>query len=125
MNDTVARNNSELRNRKVFNHRKLIWGIPQQPFVASAILTVFGVVVLFAYLPWYIASFAGLLWALMLMIPVYLVHQNDPDAYIVWLRLLVKPSAYVTHRQVRRRIVVLSETSSGMHVKPLSRENNP
>lgn len=126
MSDNAARVDSELRedlrNKAIFNHRKYIWGIPQRPFVASMALTLFASLVLFAYLPKLVALPCVVFLALLILIPVYLVHQDDPDAYVVWLLVLIAPERRITHRVLRREIVVLSESPSGLSARSLTSE---
>lgn len=121
----VSEQRAELRNKAIFNHRKYIWGIPQRPFVASMALTVFAGIVLFAYLPKIIAVPCVVVLAMLILIPVYLVHKNDPDAYVVWMYALFASERRITHRVVRREIVVLSESPNGLSARSLTSEMNP
>lgn len=105
--------NPNLKNKAVFTQRDLILGIPSRVFIATMFLVAFGAVVFCIYLPTTLGIAASLVIGLLVLIPVYLVHKDDPEAYMVWIRSLFAAARLSVSRSVRRRVLLLSRRSDG------------
>ncbi|HFT6910270.1 TPA: hypothetical protein ACGRPR_006458, partial [Pseudomonas aeruginosa] len=61
---------------------------------------------------------------LLVLIPVYLVHKDDPEAYIVWLRSLFAAARLTVSRSTRRRVLLLSRRADGnLQVTTITKRN--
>ena len=56
----------------------------------------------------------------MIMVPVYVVHKEDPDAYIVWFKSLIAPRRRSSWIIKDRPIHVVEKTRSGLKVTSFS-----
>lgn len=113
--------NPNLKNKAVFTQHHMIWGIPSRVFVGTLFLTFFSAFVFCKYLPLWIGIPASLVLAFVILLPVYLIHKEDPEAYIVWMRSLFAPFRLSAGRSVRRRVLILVPDSGGvLKVKPIS-----
>lgn len=117
--------NPNLKNKVVFTQRRLVLGIPERIFGASLLLAIFAMFVFVTYLGWLIGLPAGLLLAAVIFVPEYLVHKEDPDAYLVWMRSLTAPSRLTASRISRKRLVLLSWDGDRSVVTPLAEKKGP
>ncbi|WP_263147676.1 hypothetical protein [Pseudomonas sp. RIT-PI-AD] len=105
--------NPNLKNKAVFTQRDMILGIPARVFIGTLFLVAFAAVVFCVYLPIYLGLGSSLVMGLLVLIPVYLVHKEDPEAYIVWLRSLFAAARLTVSRSTRRRVLLLSRRADG------------
>lgn len=117
--------NLNLKNKAVFTQRDSILGIPSRVAIATLLLVGFAAVVFCVYLPVFIGILCSLLIGLLVLIPVYMIHKEDPDAYMVWLRSLFVATRLTVRRSTRRRVLLLSRRSDGtLQVTPLTKGNH-
>jgi len=114
--------NVDLRNKRSFTARREIWGMPSEIFIGTCVVTVFGVVVLMTYMGLWVGIFGGLLLAMIVMVPVYLVHRDDPDGAMVWLKGLFAPESYDPGLVTKRSVRLIQLDSHKVIVKPLHKE---
>lgn len=105
--------NPNLKNKAVFTDRDLTMGIPTRVFIATLFLALFSAFVFCKYMGAAIGLPLSILLALLILIPVYLVHKEDQEAYIVWLRSLFAPHRLSAGRSVRRRVLILVPAPGG------------
>ncbi|WAH62221.1 hypothetical protein LZ023_40805 (plasmid) [Pseudomonas silvicola] len=105
--------NTNLENKAVFTHRDQKLGIPSKVFFGTLFLSIFATFVFVKYLPTLLGLLVSAAVTLIILIPAYLVHKDDPDAYIVWLRGLFAPARLTTVRSTRRRVLVLEPQEDG------------
>ena len=116
--------NPNLKNKAVFTQRDMIMGIPSRVFVGTLFLTFFSAFVFCKYLPMWVGAPASLLLSFLILVPVYLIHKEDPEAYIVWLRSMFAAARLTVARCIRRRVLVLAPQEGGaLKVQPLSQGN--
>lgn len=115
--------NPNLKNKAVFTQRDMSMGIPTRVLVGTMFLTLFSAFVFCKYLPLYAGIPLSLLLSFLILVPVYLVHKEDPDAYIVWLRSLFAASRLSAGRSVRRRVLVLIPQPGGaLKTQPMNQQ---
>jgi type IV secretory pathway TrbD component len=118
----VEDRNPNLKNKAVFTHQSLVAGIPTKVLISTLLLTAFSAMVFCKYLPLWLGLIISVALALLILVPVYLLHKEDPEAYIVWMRSLWAPSRLTAGRSVRRRMLVLVPQSGGtFKVQPTSK----
>ncbi|HGM4353942.1 TPA: hypothetical protein ACKPJR_006340 [Pseudomonas aeruginosa] len=105
--------NPNLKNKAVFTHRDLSIGMPTRVFYATLFLVSFAAFVFIKYLGWAVGLPGAAILGILIFMPVYLIHKEDPEAYIVWLRSLVSASRLTVGRSVRRRMLVLVPLEGG------------
>jgi len=105
--------NPNLKNKAVFTQRDMILGIPSRVAIATLFLVGFAAVVFCVYLPVYIGILCSFLIGLLVLIPVYLIHKEDPEAYVVWLRSMFAATRLTVSRSTRRRVLLLSRRPDG------------
>lgn len=104
--------NPNLKNKAVFTQRDMLFGIPTRVALAAFLLALFVGFVFIRYLPTTIGVLVSILFLFLILVPVYFVHKEDPEAYIVWLRGLFAPSRLSASKSVRRRMLLLSSETS-------------
>lgn len=116
--------NPNLENKAVFVKQDQTFGLPTRVFIGALFLAGFAAFVFFKYLGVWMGLFVSIAVGLVILVPSYLIHQEDPDAYIVWLRGLFAPTRRTTVTGTRRRVVVLAPHAGGtLKPKPLSEGN--
>lgn len=113
--------NPNLKNKAVFTQRDMSMGIPTRVLVGTLFLAGFSAFVICKYLGLWIGIPSSLLLFCLILIPVFLVHKEDPEAYIVWLRSLVAASRLSASKSVRRRVLILAPLAGGaLEIQPMS-----
>ncbi|HDZ58143.1 MAG TPA: hypothetical protein ENI17_02685 [Pseudomonas xinjiangensis] len=124
----VEHKNPNLKNKAVFVDRDMVMGIPARVFVATVLLTFFTAFVFCKYLPLLLGIAASLVLSLLILLPVYLVHRDDPEAYMVWLRSLFTAARLTASRSTRRRVLMLTHRAGGdLHIQSIfsTQESHP
>ncbi|MCF5395295.1 hypothetical protein GIV96_25595 [Pseudomonas syringae] len=106
--------NPDLENKAVFTSRSMIAGIPSRVFVAIVVLSSFAIFVNWMYLPKFLGIPLSVMLVLIIFIPAYLAHKDDPDAYVLWIRSLFASSRLTTRVTHRRTILVLAPGPGGV-----------
>ncbi|WP_313479992.1 hypothetical protein [Stutzerimonas kunmingensis] len=112
----------DLENKSAFVKRREIWGIPSEIFIGAMTLAVFGVIVMMNYFGFFAGFVAGLMLALIILVPVYLIHRNDPDGAMVWVRSLWSPESYDPCVIKRRKVLLIKQVRSGLVVESIHSE---
>ena len=114
--------NPNLKNKAVFTQRDMSMGIPTRVLVGTLFLTGFSAFVFCKYLGLWIGIPSSFLLSFLILIPVYLVHKEDPEAYIVWLRSLFAATRLSASKSVRRRVLILTPLAGGaLEIQPMSK----
>ncbi len=117
--------NPNLKNKAVFTQRDTSLGVPTRVFVGTAFLILFAAVVFCSYLGWTVGLPATVVLALVIFLPVYLIHKDDPEAYVVWLRSMFTASRLSAVRNTRRRMLVLIPDGAGhFNIKTITQGNS-
>lgn len=117
--------NPNLKNKVVFTQRRQVLGIPDRVFGASLLLVVFSAFVFVTYLGWVVGLPAGALLGAVIFVPEYLVHKDDPDAYLVWLGSLFAPVRLTASRISARPLVLLDWNGDRSSITPLVGKKGP
>lgn len=116
--------NPNLKNKAVFTQRDLSIGMPTRVFYATLFLVSFAAFVFIKYLGWAVGLPGAALLAVLIFMPVYLIHKEDPEAYIVWLRSLVSASRLTVGRSIRRRVLVLVPQEGEFKTQSLNQQGS-
>lgn len=120
MADTTVRElDPKLRNLSVFAEEGTIAGMPGKIFVALSLLWLTITIVLFVYFNGWVAAFIGLVFLIVLFVPAYLVHKDDPQGYQTWLRAIWTPGKLSSVAYKKRRICVLVANGTKIKFVPL------
>lgn len=109
--------NPDLENKSAFTKRREIYGIPAAIFIGVLGLAAFGAFVMISYLGVWLGLLGGFLLSLIILIPVYLIHLEDPDGWLVWLRSSWAPDLLDPCRITRRRVLLLHWANNDPKVK--------
>ena len=89
------------RNVKVLTMEDEIWGLPAKIFMMGMAL-----VASFSFIMFW---WAGILVGIVYFVPMYEIHKEDPRAFEVWRRALIRSHNYwQAGRQKPTRLVILS-----------------
>jgi hypothetical protein len=110
--------NPNLKNKAVFTKRKTVVGIPDRVFYATCLLVVFCAFVFVSNLGWVLGLLISLLFGAIVFVPVYLVHKDDPDGYLVWLGGIFAPTRLTASRVSARPLMLLSWNGDRSVVRP-------
>lgn len=108
MSDANPDDQNKLRNLGVFNSESRTLGLPGKILTALVIFWLATTITLFIYTVWWIALFACVLFAIVLFVPAYLVHEEDPQGYKTWLFTLWAPGKLSTEKYSKREIRVIN-----------------
>lgn len=121
MNDNVKPLiNPDLENKTAFTQRKEIFGIDAPIFIFSLFIAGFGAILMISYFGLLLGGFSGIVFILVTFIPLYLVHKEDPIAWVVYYRSFLSPT-YWEPCVVRknRKILLLDKKDNQIVVKSL------
>ncbi|TVO39924.1 hypothetical protein [Vibrio algivorus] len=85
-------NNPSLKNTSVFQHQKLIANLPDKVFVIALFITL-SEAFLFFKLGILLGLPLSIAFAYLIFKPLYLIHQNDLNAWRIYLKTLHTPTA--------------------------------
>lgn len=112
MSDANPDQQNKLRNLSVFNSESRILGLPGKILTALAVFWLATTITLFIYTAWWIALVACLLFAIVLFVPAYLVHEEDPQGYKTWILTLWAPGKLSTEKYSKRNIRIIEISGS-------------
>lgn len=105
-NQPDAPENPALRNARVFTDRRMKAGLPHPMYILLVFLNGFALVLAIKF--WSLAAaLAFLVFALLTIIPVYLIHSEDADAHIVWRRVIFSGGSLNNSKITRRTVVFI------------------
>ncbi|HBO8052927.1 TPA: hypothetical protein L5C56_006480 [Pseudomonas aeruginosa] len=106
--------NPDLENKSAFVQRRESFGIPTKIWVGvmgMGLIALFGSLYIFGV---WLGLLVGTVMCLVITMPVFMIHKEDPDAWIFWLQSLTAPDfldpCRFDRRMVgrKRRILLLS-----------------
>ncbi|NWA64059.1 hypothetical protein HX773_24485 [Pantoea sp. B9002] len=112
MSDANPDQQNKLRNLGVFNSESRTLGLPGKILTALVVFWLATTITLFIYTVWWIAVFASLVFAVVLFVPAYLVHEEDPQGYRTWLHTLWAPGKLSTEQYGKRDIRIIEISGS-------------
>lgn len=114
MSDANQDQQNKLRNLGVFNSESRTLGLPGKILTALVVFWLATTITLFIYTVWWIAVFASLVFAVVLFVPAYLVHEEDPQGYRTWLHTLWAPGKLSTEKYGKRDIRIIEISGSNI-----------
>jgi len=112
MSDTNPEQQNKLRNLGVFNSESRVLGLPGKILTALAVFWLATTITLFIYTVWWLAIIAALVFGIVLFVPAYLVHEEDPQGYKTWLHTLWAPGKLSTEKYGKRDIRIIEISGS-------------
>ncbi|ALE99166.1 hypothetical protein CSB66_5041 [Enterobacter hormaechei] len=102
--------NPNLTNAKVFNARNMKAGIPQQMYILLLFLNIFALVLAIKFFS-ILSVLAFIVFVLLTVIPMYIIHSEDPDAHIVWRRVIFSSGNLNNSKTTQRKVVFIKLSS--------------
>ncbi|WP_244591528.1 hypothetical protein [Escherichia coli] len=116
MQDTNSDLNPNLKNSRVFNSRREKWGLPQEMVLVLLLVNLFALFLAVKY--WSVFSALGMaLFAVVTVMPMFLIHREDRDAHIVWRKVIFSSGNLSNSKtKVRKvRFISLNPTKGNVH----------
>lgn len=117
---TKKTENVDLEIKRSFTTRRELMGIPSHYFIGAVMLAVIGVFVLINYLGFLLGATVSVFYVAVVIVPVFLVHKNDPEGATTALQGLLSPDAYDPARVVRRSVKLVRLGGMGPSVVSLN-----
>lgn len=93
-------------NARVFSEKRMTLGIPVQMFVILMALNIFAVILLIKFFSIFSLVLMGF-FVLITWMPIYQIHKNDPDAWLVWLGTLLVKTRLNNDSFFKRKVVFI------------------
>lgn len=107
MNTKLPDINPSLKNDKVFSDRKMKAGIPHQMYILLFFVNGFALLIAIKF--WSIASVLALLvFVLITVLPIYIIHDKDHDAHIVWRNAIFGSAGMINSETATRKVVFIT-----------------
>ena len=92
---------AELKNLRSFNDSSLTFGIPSKLFGACVIMSLV-MMALFS-------KFFGFLLLMVLVIPLYIIHKDDPEAATLYLSEFNAPDIFTHDLEFQSEIILIDD----------------
>lgn len=117
--------NPNLENKSAFTYRKEILGIDAGIFIIAAFISLFGTLTVITYFGLMIGIFTGLVLTAISILPLYIVHKEDPIAWRSYVSGFFAPQYWdpclITKQ---RKVLLLRWGNNGPEVQSLFNKGN-
>lgn len=103
MSENGSRENPNLKNDKVFSSQKQKAGLPHQMYILLLFINVSALVITVKFFSIF-ALFGFVFFVAITVLPIYIIHEKDSDAHIVWRKAIFSSSSMNNSKTVHKKV---------------------